>query len=151
MLYASWRTNVKLVWNVPRSCHTYFVDSVLAPYILPPQVYLMSRFLKFFHSLLESPSPEVQVLSRLSARDLRTNVGSNLAFIKSETGLDPWMFGGRRVRDELLLTNRVCAPERDLWRLSYLRNLVEERLVLYYEGSDELHTIDELIESLVSH
>ena len=55
---------------------------------------LNTRQLTFFRSLLESPSPEMQTLCQLSARDLRTTLGLNLAHIQAETGLTPWEFGG---------------------------------------------------------
>ena len=89
MLYSSWRTNVKLSWNIPRNCHSYFINALLAPHTVSPKISLMYRFHKFFHSLLISPSSEVQFLARLAARDLRTNTGSNLAYLRDETGLDP--------------------------------------------------------------
>ena len=124
MLYASWNTNVKLVWNLPRATHTYFIPSILAPGVVHPRVYLMTRFLTFFHSLLESPSPEVQVMARLSARDKRTNVGSNLDHIRCETGLDPWLYGGERIRDCLVSSNQNYIPESDVWRVEYARKLL---------------------------
>ena len=62
-VFSSWKTHIKLAWNVPRNCHSYFIDTVLAQAVTSPRVSLMSRFLTFFHSLINSPSPEVQVLS----------------------------------------------------------------------------------------
>ena len=67
MMYSTWRTNVKLVWNLPRNTHSNVIDVLLAPGLTPPVVSLMTRQLTFFCSLLASPSVEVQVVSRLEA------------------------------------------------------------------------------------
>ena len=74
MIYASWRTNAKLVWGLPRQSKNYFLK-FLMPDTVPPNVALFAKFHKFFHALLDSPSPEVQLVCRLYARDLRTKLG----------------------------------------------------------------------------
>ena len=45
-------------------------------------VSLMMKLVAFFRSLLASPSGEVQVVARLAARDMRSNMGKNLALIR---------------------------------------------------------------------
>ena len=89
MIYASWRTHVKLTWDLPRNCHNYFIGTILAPNETPPSINLSSRYVNLLHSLLNSNSPDVQILSPLCARDIRTNTGSNLDYVKSLTGPDP--------------------------------------------------------------
>ena len=111
----------------------------------------MSRFLSFFHSLLSSPSTEVQVLSRLSARDLRTTLGSNLAHAQAETGLDPWSYGGQRMKDELRMFNKSQVPVEDEWRLPLLEKFLYQGLVNYYESNDEIELIDSQLQSLVTN
>ena len=110
----------------------------------------MTKFHKFFLSLLQSSSPEVQVLTRISARDIRTNLGANLKAIKEETGLDPSLYGGQRLKKELLKSNINQVPESDIWRLGYLKKLLIRRAYAYYNGSDEITEIENLIISLVS-
>ena len=85
MIYSAWRTNVKLTWNLPRNCKNFFI-TYLAQNLLPPKIAMLTRFHKFFHSLLDSQSPEVQTIVRLSSRDIRTNVGKNLRLNEEETG-----------------------------------------------------------------
>ena len=113
MLYSSWRTKVKLVWKPPRGTRLYFIDNLLAPEVIPPSVSLMTRQLSFFHSLINGPSPEAETLARLSARDIRSTLGSNLAHIRTESGLDPWEFGGERVKLELMKYNASKVNEND--------------------------------------
>ena len=43
MLFSSWRTNVKLSWNLPRNCNNIFIES-LAPNVVPPNIGLLTRF-----------------------------------------------------------------------------------------------------------
>ena len=151
-LYASWRTSIKLIWDLPRECHGYFLDSTLAKNSIPPQVCLLGRFVKFFHSLLSSPSPEVAVLCRLSARDIRTNIGSNLDSIRKETGLDPWIFGSRRIQEELRQNSVSQVVVKDKWRVPYLDKLLTVRTEHFYRGDIENYRdINSLISSLVKN
>ena len=151
MLYCSWRTNVKLVWNLPRSTRSYFIDTLRAPDCVPPSVSLMTRQLTFFHSLLESPSTEAQVLSRLAARDVRTNLGSKLSHIKQESGFNPWEFGGDRVRLALCRFHECKVPEQDIWRVNFLQKLLYQKLTNFYCNIDDTEEIDKLIVSLVTN
>ena len=149
-LASSWRTNVKLVWNVPRNCRTYFVDNYFAAGQTPPIVSLMTCFRKFFRSLIDNSSIEVMVLSRLSARDVRTNLGSNLRAIQEETELDPWLFGGDRLRDELLRHHTTPVPQSDTWRLPLLEKLLTQRTFAFFNNPEDIPELDQLINSLVS-
>ena len=49
-----------------------------------------------------SASHEVQVLSRFLARDVQSNTGQNLQYIKNKTGLSPWTASRRGLRDALV-------------------------------------------------
>ena len=93
MVYASWKTIVKLPWDLPRQTKGYFIDRLFATNVTSPKVTLLSRCHKFFHRLLDSDSSEVQIVARLAARDLRSNLGRNLQYMREETGLDPWVYG----------------------------------------------------------
>ena len=152
MINASWRTNVKMTWDTPRNCHNYFIDTILAQNETPPEISLPVRFVNFFCSLQRSSSPEIQILSNLCARDIRTNTGSNLSFIKSLTGLDIREYGANRIKDEL---QRVLSPEvpvMDRWRLPYLEKLLANRCEAFYNGdSDHYNYLNELIHSLVTN
>ena len=65
------------------------VQEVLAPHVVSLRANLLSREVGFFRSLLTSPSYEVTVLSLLAARDVRSNLGSNLALVKELTKRTP--------------------------------------------------------------
>ena len=147
---SAWKTGVKLAWGVHRGCRTYLLQNVLAPDTTPLRVGLLTKFHGFFRSLLDSPSHEVAVIARLTARDIRTNLGSNLALLKRETGLDPWVTGKGQLDTALKNQARVNVPKQDGWRVPYLRKLLSERLRSYYSSDQqEEKRIQRLIDSLI--
>ena len=132
MVFAAWRTGHKIAWRVHRGCRSYLVQQVLAPHVTSLRVQILCKFRGFFRSLLDSPSTEVAVVARLAARDLRSSVGTNLALLQRETGLDPWVVGPGHLRAVLLDKARVVVPDQDKWRVPYLERLLAERLQAYY-------------------
>ena len=105
---------------------------------------------KFFHGLIGSESPEVQTMALLSARDIRSNLGSNLEDLKVESGLDPWEYGGERMKTALLEFNSSKVPENEVWKIGLLHKYLTERLLAYYNGLDENEDLNGLIKSLVT-
>ena len=143
---------MKLSWNVSRACHSYFIPEVLAPNLRPLKVSLMSRFHNFFMSLLESPSHEVQIMARLSARDLRSSVGSNLRQIAEISSVDPWAVSNTALKHLLNNSLRARVPAVDQWRINYLPKLLDAKLEAYYSSNtDEDAGIGDLILSLVTN
>ena len=150
MVVNSWKLSCKLAWDVPRSCHTYFVHQVLAPHVKNLEVSLWENFAGFFKGLLASSSHEVVTLSLLASRDIRSNLGSNLNALREMTHLDPWTAGKSEMNAAL---SRACgreAPMEDLWRIPLLKKLLTQRLSARYAGDgQEEEKLQKLIESLV--
>ena len=65
----TWNTYVKLTYDLPRGTHTYIVENLLAKNFLPVKTEIMSRFVKFYSSLLKSPSLEVQMMAKSVIND----------------------------------------------------------------------------------
>jgi hypothetical protein len=151
MICSAWRTGVKLAWGVHRGCRTYLLQQVLAPGVTSLRLNMLMRFRTFFKSLLDSPSPEVQVAVRLAARDLRSSVGSNLAILRQESGgLDPWAVSPGQLKTALLKAETAAIPAQDVWRIAFLRRLLAERLQHFYDGDKiKEESVRELIDSLV--
>ena len=151
MICSAWRTSVKLAWGVPRGCRTYLLQQVLAPEVTSLRVNMLLRYRTFFRSLLESPSPEIQVAVRLAARYVQSSVGSNLALIQKESGgLDPWTSSPGQLKAALLQAEIVSGPADDAWRIPYLRRLLTERTTHFYNGdTQEEERVQSLIDSLV--
>ena len=96
-----------------------------------------------------SPCYEVSVMVNLAARDIRSITGSNMRLLVESTGLNPWEFGGRRFKEELLKMEKVAIPEADCWRIRYLAELLEQRQESFYQANEEgLQRLSLLIDSL---
>ena len=150
MLTNAWRTGHKLAWDVPRACRTFLVQSVLAPHVPSLRASLLHRAIGFFHGLLASPSPEVTVVARLAARDLRSSLGANLALVREETGLDPWVARKGELRAALDAADLAPVPQLDSWRAPYLVKLLTARLQAHYMADkEEEQRLQSLINSLV--
>ena len=152
MFMNAWRTGHKLAWEVPRSCHTYLVQEVLAPHVADLNVSLMLKFVGFFRSLLTSPSSEVVVVALLAARDIRSNLGKNLALVRKATGLDPWVASTGQLRSALERAERREVPKADFWRAGLLQKLLGERLQANYVADVEKENrLESLVSSLVQN
>ena len=69
MYFRAWNTAVKLTHNVPRSTFTYLVEDFFAEKETSLRNQVTARYPGFIQSLLQSPCPEVRVLSRVAAAD----------------------------------------------------------------------------------
>ena len=148
-VYNSWTTAVKLAWNVPRATRTFLVQSLLNSGLSSARVDIMARYGSFLRSLSLSPCYEVSVMVNLAARDIRSITGSNMRLLVESTGLNPWEFGGRRFKEELLKMEKVAIPEADCWRIRYLAELLEQRQESFYQANEEeVQRLSLLIDSL---
>ena len=125
------------------------MQEVLAPGFTPLRSELLLRFRNFFRRLLCSPSPEVVIAALLGATDVRTTVGENLQLLKEETGLDTWQASPGEIRRKLKEKSEVKVPDQDMWRIPYLRKLLQARLEASYEGQEEkVEELTNLVNSL---
>ena len=147
-VYNSWGTAVRLAWSVPRATRSYLVEQVLSPGITSVRVDILAKYVGFYRSLRNSPSPEVSFMAYLVGRDRRTVTGRNLCLVQDETGLNPWLESPAKVK-KVLANVKVEIPAGDYWRLGYLGTLLEQRQAAYYSGCmDEEERVNELIDSL---
>jgi hypothetical protein len=150
MMVNAWRTGHKLAWDVPRGCRTFLMQAALAPHVASLRASLLHRGVVFFRGLLTSPSSEVTVAALLAARDLRSNLGSNLAEVQKVTGLDPWVAGRGQLRAALEAADRAPVPQQDSWRVPCLQKLLAARLQAHYAGDqEEEKRLQSLVNSLV--
>ena len=112
-VYRAWNTCLKAVWCCPPWTRTYLVQQVLCCGQTSAKVGIMGRFVTFFHSLRNSASREVQILSRLFARDIRSTCGRNLQYIREVTGLDPWTAPLGRLKAALAAQETVEVDAQD--------------------------------------
>ena len=147
--FNSWTTAVKLTWGVPRATRTYLVQQVLDAGLTSARVDILARYGGFLRSLRKSPSHEVTVMANLAAKDLRSTTGSNARLLQECCGLDPWLYGPARLKEELLKREVVDILKQDKWRVSYLARLLEQRQMVHYMGDQaEEQRLSDLIDSL---
>ena len=92
----------------------------------------------------------MRIISRIAARDIRSNLGEKLDY-RQETGLDPWLFGNRRIKEELVAYNVSTVPSTDNWRIDYVSKLLMQRQVASFYGDDKVWTeTNELLHTLVT-
>ena len=114
------------------------------------KVDIMTRYQKFFTSLRSSASYEVQVLSRLLARDIQSVTGKNLTLLKELSNLNPWVTKQCQLRNALIAAEMVEVPLVDQWRLSYLLSLLSQKTQAHSLVLEEQESrLEELINSLV--
>ena len=149
-MYSSWNTMVKLVWYCPPWTRTFFVQQVLSCGHTSAKVDILTRYVKFFHSLRGSACHEVRILSRYLARDVQSVTGKNLRFIQDLTHLDPWTASLSSVKEALVKAEAVEVPVQDQWRIPYLCSLLAQRREIRNLAlENEEKYLDELISSLV--
>ena len=120
----TWNTSVKLIYNIPRSTHTYIVENLLAKNYLPVKTELMARSINFLSSLSNSPSTEVKMLVNVVLKDKRTVTSKNLEYIKKKSGIESASLSPNDVRNLVPLSE---VPENQQWRLSLLPKLLKHR------------------------
>ena len=91
---------MKLVWNLPRSTHNYFVENLLAEQL--PSV--RSNIFSFLQRLRKSVSTEVRLMCQIAAADIRSLTGKNCHNIVQEFNL--------RAK-----YSQYEVPDADSWRL----------------------------------
>ena len=89
-------------------------------------------------------------MALLAGRDIRSTLGSNLALLRSKTGLDPWAVRKGQLKAALGRATRTEVPELDYWRPQLLQKLLTARLLAHYSADlVEEERIATLIASLI--
>ena len=109
---------------------------------------ILSRYTKYFQSLLASDCPEVALVANLVGRDRSSATGTNLYKLQKETGLNPWLTSPAEVRSVLMEREQVV-PQVEQWRIPLLGKLLQQRYELELSVEDTSQ-LEELIESLCS-
>ena len=144
--FKCWNTAVKLIHNLPRSTYTYLVEGYAAQNQTSLRNQVLGRYHGFFHSLLESPSQEVRILSNMVARDPSSNTSDNLKYLLELTNLSPWDYSSQKLKCALPVKT---VPENEKWRLGLLSSLLSMRKHQYLLAADRTR-LTGMIDSLCS-
>ena len=121
-IFKCWNTNVKLIFGLTRNTYSYLVEGHLASSFPSLRNQVLTRYAGFFRSLLNSPSWEVQFLSRVVSIDPRSITYRNLRLLTEKSGVkEPHMISTDRL--QIALPNRKV-PENEMWRLGLLDKLL---------------------------
>ena len=145
-VYRSWNTCVKLVWDVPRSTHNYFVEHLLAKDFASVKEKIFSQYTRFVQKLRQSTSKEVRILQNIVKNDVRSVTGRNCLMLAQEFDIDPNTVGSQKFKD---LYQCYGIPGQDLWRISILDTLLQNRYEMTACGEDT-DVVSGLIQSLCS-
>ena len=107
---------------------------------------VLGRYPGFLQSLLQSPSPEVQVLCQVAAADPSSTPRQNIEYVKQVSGVDPMRYGAACVAASLP-TSQV--PEEQQWRLGLLTSLLALRQEKYLSQEDSSR-VEAMLASLCS-
>ena len=127
-----WGTTVKDVWRVPRPTHRIYARWLGSGFSSIRED-LLSRWVKFYQSLVAGPSPEVATIARVAAGDMRTTTAQNNRLIYDLTGLDARVATAAQVRMEL----RQREPEltdAESRTAGLIGQALQVRQAMYMEG-----------------
>ena len=144
--FKAWNTAIKLLYNIPRSTHTYLVEGFLAGNSLSLRNQVLSRIPGFLQSLWSSPSKEIRCMIRILRKEVESVTYRNYKYVEKVSGLNPFIFGKSRVKSQIL---RMEIPEKQEWRKDILQTLIPFRKIRGTdEDKDRLNSIIELVCSI---
>ena len=85
---------------------------------------ILSRYVKFYRSLINSTSHEVAVVARMVGKDAKSVTGKNLLNIRLETKLNVFSAPLQKIKDAISLA-KPPAPEQ--WKLYLLDKYISSR------------------------
>ena len=115
-LYTTWNKTVRYVFQLPLMCHRYFIESMSDSFHLKTK--LISRFVKFYTSLLNCNRPSIRNLLTLQENDCRSDFGSNVQQIRPRCR-DYQLSNFDKVNFKYMTVN-----ECDKWRVPVLKELM---------------------------
>ena len=127
-----WGVTVKDVWRVPRATHRVYARWLSSGFSSIRED-LLSRWVKFYQSLVTGPSPEVATLARVAAADMRTTTAQNNRLIHDLTGLDARVATAAQVREELRRREPVLTEEESR-TAGLICQALQVRQAMYQEG-----------------
>jgi len=121
-LYSSWNMAVKVVFNLPRATHRYFIEPISEKYHL--KTMLCSRFVSFFHSLKKSNKIAIRLLSNAFQNNLMTTLGKNIYNIAQDCNCYPSDLTKLYVKSNLTFAE---VSDDNFWKIPFLKELLSVR------------------------
>ena len=120
MVENTWSTSIKIMYNLNRETHRYFLEPVCEkPHI---KKILAQRFINFTKSIRKSKKVALSNIFNIVKNDCLSFTGSNLRqlmlLMKKDSieDLDP---------NEVMAINFAEVPEREAWRVPIVKELID--------------------------
>ena len=125
-LFKAWNIQVRLAWNVPLTTHTWLVEveGYFCYKMQSLKNQILSRYPKFVKKLLESPSKEIWLLSRVLLSDRRSQLNKNVHYLSSITNVNILEYPIYKYKQ---LLPRKLVLVSDKWRVGLLTSLLHAR------------------------
>ena len=119
-LFNSWNILVRIVFNVPRNTHRYFIEELSnCKHIMS---IIFQRYLGFMSSLLNSKKHCLSALARLVLNDEGSLSSQNIETISKKANLKNILTLSPKVVADAVVYSEVPAEEE--WRIDLLRELI---------------------------
>jgi hypothetical protein len=151
-----WRTTVKDIYNVPRQTKRYIVDHLLSEET-SIESDVITSYVKFVKTLLDSPSRSVSLVAETCRTDTRSILGTNITYLEELLDLD--MLSSSRMLIREKVAGLVTVPDGGEKTLNYLAELIGDRIQLEYgdhqngidgetQEDEDIKFINEIISAL---
>ena len=122
-LYRSYNVTLRIVNDLPRTTHKYMLESLVEyPHLF---VQLLSRYVTFSKSLLDSNSFPVRFLAQICSADLRTILGRTIAQTARLLG-KPNDINGICAKDVKKNIRYAELPSCEEWRIGVVKDIRNE-------------------------
>ena len=128
-LYTSFSVTIRNALKLDRCTHRYLLEPLSES--LHIKTLIISRYVSFYRSLIDSKKFPVRFLARISQHDQRTVLGRVLSTISYLCNCDIESLSPKLVKEKV--TFRVV-PESEKWRLSLSKELYKIRDEKNYES-----------------
>ena len=144
--FKAWNIQVRHAWRVSPETHTYLVESYFANGQMSLRNKIFSRYPKFLKKLLNSPSKEIQFLSKILISDTRSIIAKNIWYLNKLTKSDILRVDSFELKRQLPVK---IIPENEIYRIRLLTSLLQVREAkTYQEFNLTKKMTQELIDSL---
>ena len=143
-LNRSWNTAIKIIWDLPHSTHTRFLESLCpVPHL---ESVLHGRSIGFIQNLSRSSKQLIKLLFHSCSHDMSTVTGQNLKFLLHKYSQQN-MTALFSEKDVIKISRVNILQENELWKVNLMEDfsLVKKNLL---ELPFEIENLDEILDDI---
>ena len=122
--YKAWNIQARYSWNISPMTHTYLVENYFCDNLKSLKNQVLGRYANFARKLQSSPSREIRFMYAILVNDARSQLYSNLNYLRQLTNVDPVT---TNICEFKSLLPRELLPQIEQWRIRWLNVLLEAR------------------------